>query len=299
VDAFLTSRAFSDLLSGLVTGVVIGLIALSLVLIWRSTHILNFAQGAMATFGAYIGLTQLSHLGYWYCLAIAIVAGMVIGGATERLLVRRLHGKPELNPIVVMVGLLFTLEAVCATIWGTTPRSDPMPFSFIDWHLGGNTFALSPNNAFQIVAALVVAIAVALLFRFTNLGLQLRAAAVAPEVSRLLGVNVGALLTLGWVLSSGVGVVAAVIYGSGFGVNLSPGMMEAPFAVAFIAAAIGGLESPSGALVVGIIFGMIQQYSTDYLNNSNDYLMIALGVLVVVLVIRPSGLFSRRVVRRV
>jgi branched-chain amino acid transport system permease protein len=300
VDAFLTSRAVGDLLSGLVQGVVIGLVALSLVLIWRATHILNFAQGAMAMFATYIGMTQLSHdVSYWWCVAISIAAGLAIGGITERVLVRPLYGKPEINPIVVMVGYLALLEALAGAIWGTIPITIQTPFSFIDWQLDGKPILLSPNDVYRITATLVVTVVIGLLFRFTNVGLQLRASAVAPEVSRLLGVRVSRMLTLGWILASGVGAVAAVILtSSGFQNPLQPPVMEAPFAIAFIAAAVGGLESPSGALLAGIGFGIMQQFVTDYL-NANYVLLIALGVLILVLMIRPQGLFSKRAVRRV
>src|SRR6202040_3192993 len=135
----------------------------------------------------------------------------------------------------------------------------PTPFNFVDWQLHGRTVALSPNDLYRIVATLVVAALIALLFRFTNLGLQLRASAVAPEVSRLLGVRVGRMLTLGWILASGVGAVAAVIQATSFASGLTPTVMEAPFAIAFIAAAVGGLESPSGALLVGITFGIMKE----------------------------------------
>jgi branched-chain amino acid transport system permease protein len=299
VDAFLTSRNVSDVLVGLHFGVVIGLVALSLVMIWRATHILNFAQGAMAMFSAYVGMSLLSYnVGYWWCVVVAVIAGLAIGGITERVLVRRLYGKPEINPIVVMVGFLALLEAVASAVWGMSGRAVPLPFSFVDWQLNGQTIAISPNGLYQIVAALVVAILVVVLFRYTNLGLQLRAAAVAPEVSRLLGVRVSRMLTLGWILSSGVGAVAAVIVASNFGPGLTPTLMDAPFAIAFIAAAVGGLESPWGALVAGVAFGIMQQFVIDYLNS--DYVfLIALGALVVVLMMRPQGLFTKSVSRRV
>lgn len=301
MEGFLTSRAFSDFLVGLVQGVSIGLIALSLVLIWRSTHILNFAQGAMAMFAAYCGMSLLSYsVGFWWCFVVAIVAGFLLGGITERVLVRPLYGKPEINPIVVMVGFLFLLESLAAAIWGTDIRAIPLPFSFIDWQIGGKTVVLSPIGVFAIVVAGVVTICIAALFRFTNLGLQLRASAVAPEVSRLLGVRVSRMLTIGWVLSSGVGVVAAIIYAcsGGYGAGLQPSMMEAPFAIAFIAAAVGGLDSPVGALFAGIAFGILQSFVGDYL-NLNYSLMIMLGVLITVLMVRPQGIFSKSVARRV
>ncbi|MGA8680900.1 MAG: branched-chain amino acid ABC transporter permease [Acidimicrobiales bacterium] len=299
MDGFLTSRNVTDVLEGIVQGVVVGLVALGLVLIWRATRVLNFALGAIATFAAYLGMGLLSyHVGFWWCFVLCIPFGMVLGGVAERVFVRPLYGKPELNPIVATVGLLLLIEAVVGAIWSTTTRAIPVPFSFIRWTLDGNPFALSPLSVFQISAALVLALAIGALFRFTNLGLQLRATAHAPEVSRLLGVRVGRMLTLGWMLSCSVGAVAAVIVASGFATGLTPSEMEAPFAVGFIAAAVGGLDNPIGALFAGIAFGVIEQFVTDYL-NANLVLPVALGVLILVLVLRPQGVFSRQVARRV
>ena len=196
----------TDIFEGLTNGMIYGLVAFSLVLIWRSTGILNFAQGAMAMFSTYLGMIVFAHdLSYWPLVAIAVVMGFALGGTTERVLVRHLYGKPEINPIVVMVGFLIVLEAVAAAIWSTTPRGIPNPFSPIDWQLGGKPVALSAFSVYEIGTALVVMTAIAVLFRFTKLGLQLRASALAPEVSRLLGVRVSRMLTLGWILSTGVG----------------------------------------------------------------------------------------------
>ena len=238
MDPFLTSRIVTDVLGGLTNGVIYGMVALSLVLIWRSTGVLNFAQGAMPMFATYVGFALLSyHFGYWSCVVACIIAGILIGGLTERLLVRRLYGKPEINPIVVMVGFLIVLEAVAAAIWSSFPRSLPSPFSSIDWQLAGKPIALSPFTVYEIATGLLVMTAVAVLFRFTKLGLQLRASAVAPEVSRLLGVRVGRLLTLGWMLSTVVGVITTVLVSSNFFTGLTPQVMDGIFAFGFIAAA--------------------------------------------------------------
>ena len=299
MDAFLTSRIISDVLEGLTNGVIYGLVALSLVLIWRSTGILNFAQGAMPMFATYIGMVVFAHkLSYWFLAAVAIVAGFAVGGITERVLVRHLYGKPELNPIVVMVGFLIVLEGVAAAIWSTTPRGLPSPFSPIDWHLGGQPFALSPFAVYEIVTALIVMTLVACLFRFTKLGLQLRASAIAPEVSRLLGVRVGRMLTLGWILATGVGTIVAVLVSSNFFTGLTPQVMDGIFAFGFIAAAVGGLDSPVGAIVAGVSMGIILQFVGDFL-NSNAIIVTALIILIISLMIRPNGLFAKSTARRV
>ena len=299
MDPFLTSRIVTDVLSGLTNGVTYGLVALSLVLIWRSTGVLNFAQGAMPMFATYVGFALLSyHFGYWPCVMVCLIAGLLLGGLTERLLVRGLYGKPEINPIVVMVGFLIVLEAVAAAIWSSTPRSLPSPFSAIHWQLAGKPFALSPFTVYEIATALVVMALVAALFRFTKLGLQLRASALAPEVSRLLGVRVGRLLTLGWMLSTAVGVITAILVSANFFSGLTPTVMDGIFAYGFIAAAIGGLESPVGAIVAGVLLGVVNQFVTDFVNQ-NAVIIIALGILVVSLMVRPSGVFTKSSQRRV
>jgi branched-chain amino acid transport system permease protein len=299
MDPFLTSRIVSDILSGLTNGVIYGLVALSLVLVWRSTGILNFAQGAMPMFATYLGMGLLSyHLGYWPCVAISVIAGFAIGGLTERVLVRGLYGKPEINPIVVMVGFLIVLEGVAAAIWSTLPRGLPSPFSSIDWQLAGKPIAMSDFTVYEIVTALVVMTAVALLFRFTKLGLQLRASALAPEVSRLLGVRVGRMLTLGWMLSTAVGTITTILVASNFFTGLTPQVMDGIFAFGFIAAAVGGLDSPVGAIVAGVGIGIILQFVGDYL-NSNAIILVSLAILIVSLMVRPYGLFSKSTARRV
>ena len=299
MDTFLTSRIITDILVGLTNGVIYGLVALSLVLVWRSTGILNFAQGAMPMFATYIGMIVFANdLSYWPLVAISIVAGFTLGGVTERVLVRHLYGKPEINPIVVMVGVLIVLEAVAAAIWSTTPRGIPNPFSPIDWQLAGRPFALSPFSVYEITTALAVLTLVAVLFRFTKLGLQLRASALAPEVSRLLGVRVSRMLTLGWILSIGVGTVCAILVASNFFTGLTPQVMDGIFAFGFIAAAVGGLDSPVGAVVAGVSLGIILQFVGDYV-SSNAIILTALIVLIVSLMVRPSGLFAKSSVRRV
>ncbi len=299
MSSFLTSRNVADVLNGITNGVIYSLVALSLVLVWRSTRILNFAQGAMAMIATYVGFAVLApSTNYWVSMVVAIVAGLVVGGLTERVIVRGLYGKPEINPVVAMVGFLLVLESVAAAIWSTSSRGLPTPFSMVDWQLNHKPVAMSPFALYEIVTALVVMIVIAALFQYTKLGLRLRAAAIAPEVSRLLGVRVGRMLTLGWMLSSAVGAVTAVLVASNYFTGLTPTAMDGVFAFGFIAAAIGGLDSPVGALLSGISLGIILQFVGDYL-NSNAIILVALGMLIVSLMVRPNGVFTRSAQRRV
>ena len=157
---------------------------------------------------------------------------------------------------------------------------------------------LSAFTIFEVVTALAVMAAVSALFRFTNLGLQLRASALNPEVSRLLGVRVNRMLTLGWTLSTGVGTVTAILVSSNFFTGLTPQVMDGIFAFGFIAAAVGGLDSPVGSIVAGVVIGIILQFVGDFL-NSNAIILVALAILIVSLMARPSGLFTHARTRRV
>jgi branched-chain amino acid transport system permease protein len=287
-----------NIFGGLATGVIYSLVALSLVIIWQSTHVLNFAQGAMAMFATYIGMTEIDRgVNYWLCVIISVVVGMALGGVTERVLIRPLYGKPEINPIVVMVGFLGVLEALAAAIWTSTTRNITEPFSQIYYQDHGHLVFLSAFVVFQIVLAIGIMLLVAALFRFTKLGLQLRASALAPEVARLLGIRVSRMLTIGWILSAGVGAIAAVIVASGnFG--LFPTDMDGIFVAGFIAAAIGGLESPIGAVAGGLLIGLAEQFILAYW-SPNVAPLGGIIILVVALMIRPQGLFTKSVSRRV
>lgn len=298
MTAFLSSSFMHNIFGGLATGVIYSLVALSLVIIWQSTHVLNFAQGAMAMFATYIGMTQIDRgIGYWWCVIISVVVGMALGGLTERVLIRPLYGKPEINPIVVMVGFLGVVEALAAAIWTSTTRNITEPFSQIYYQDHGHLVFLSSFIVFQILLAIGIMLLVAALFRFTKLGLQLRASALAPEVSRLLGIRVSRMLTVGWILSAGVGAIAAVIVASGnFG--LFPTDMDGIFVAGFIAAAVGGLESPIGAVAGGLLIGVAEQFILAYW-SPNVAPLGGIIILVAALMIRPQGLFTKSVSRRV
>ncbi len=284
-------------LTGLAQGAIYAAFALALVLIWRSTRIVNFAQGAMAMFTTYLAL-QVIEAGqsYWLGLVVALAAGLVLGAVVERVVIRPVEGGPELNAVIVTLGLFVGIQALAAILFGSTFVSFPAPFDLRGFTVGGVNIAFTPNSIFVISAVVLVMLALVALFRFTNLGLQMRASAFNQEVARLLGVRVGAMLTLGWALAAVVGSLSGILIAGGG--LVFPAYMDAIIVFGFVAAVLGGLESPGGAVVGGLTMGLLLSYVSGYL-GSELVALAALVILVAVLLVRPQGLFSHASVRRV
>jgi branched-chain amino acid transport system permease protein len=284
-------------LGGISVGMIYAAIALSLVLIWRATRILNYAQGGMAMFTTYIALLVINHTGsYWAGFAVALAAGLLLGGVIERLVIRPAENKPPLNAIIITIGLLVFLEGLAGILYGGQFRSFPAAFSINGLHIGTAALGISANDVFVAVAVLAAALLLAAGFRYTSAGLQLRAAAFSPPVARLLGVRVGRMLTLGWALAGLIGALAGVLVSPS--TFLYPNSMDSIFVLGFTAAVIGGLDSPAGAVAGGLILGVALSYVGGYL-GSNLVPLFGLAALAVVLMIRPSGLFSPAATRRV
>ena len=289
---------FIDLtLNGISTGAIYAAVALALVLIWRATRIVNFAQGAMLMITTFIASAVINRTGsYVLGVAVALVSGFALGAIIERVLIRRVEGGPPLNAVIVTLGLYTLLLAAAGMIWGNTPRSFPAALSIRGYDVGGTRLLFAPNDTFTVVVVLVVALALALLFRATNLGLQMRAAAFKPEVARLLGVRVGRMFTLGWALAAVAGAIAGVLVAPS--VFLGPNNFDPILISGFVAAVIGGLDSPPGAVVGGLLLGLALSYVSGY-EGSSLVPLAALVILVVVLMVRPTGLFSATRERRV
>ncbi len=289
---------FIDLtLNGLTYGLIYAAVALGLVLIWRATRVINFAQGALATLTTYVAATLLDRsLNYWVAFAVALAAGLIFGALTERVFMRPLYGKPELNPVVVTIGLLILVESVAGAIWGSTDRGLTPAFSQLGLTVGHTYLDFSSFDIFILVSVLVLMGLMLVLFRWTSLGLKMRASAFAPEVARLLGVRVGRLLTVGWALATLAGALAGVLVAPLL--LLSPNMMDPVLVYGFAAAVLGGLDSPVGALVGGVLTGLGISYIGGYLGSSMETVGAAV-LLVVVLSIRPEGLFAAAKARRV
>lgn len=290
MDQFITLT-----LNGVILGSVFAAFALTLVLIYRATRIINFGQGAMAAFSAYLALEILQRGGsFWLALAVALVSGFVIGAIVERVIVRPVETGPELNAVIVTLGVFVGFIALTAILFGNTIEGFPAAFSV----RGFEAVAITPNDIFKLLAVMVAFGLLLLLFQFTSLGLQLRAAAFGQEVARLLGVRVGQMLTLGWALAGLFGALAGVLIGSGNPV--SPNFMDGIVVFGFVAAVLGGLDSFVGAVVGGLVLGLTNTYVSGYIERGSALVtMSALAILVVVLLVKPGGLFSSSVARKV
>jgi len=284
-------------LSGIVFGMVYAAIALSLVLIWRGTRLLNFAQGGMAMLTTYVAIEVIykTH-SYWAGFVVALVAGLVLGAICELTVVRPTTGKPELNAVIVTIGLLIFIEGLAGILFGGQYRSFPAAFSITGIKVGGTPIGVSPFDVFVVAAVLVTTLALAVVFRYTSAGLRMRAAAFNPTIARLSGIRVARVLTVGWALAGLLGALAGVLVSPS--TFLYPNSMDTIFVFGFTAAVIGGLDSPVGAVVGGLLLGVALSYAGGYL-GSNVTVLFALGILVAVLMVRPDGLFAGARMRRV
>ncbi len=290
-------QLLNTLLSGLTTGAVYAAFALALVLIWRSTRIVNFAQAPMAMVTTLLALDLIdAGFSYWVAGAVALLAGLVLGAAVEFLLVRRVDQSSHINPVILTLGLFVFLHAAAAIIFSSQFRSFPAPFAIRGIEIGGTTIGIGPANLFTIGAVAVTMVLLLLLFRFTDLGLKMRASAFNQEVAKLLGVRVGSMLTLGWALAAVVGSLSGLLIAGGGLVH--PGYMDPVVVYGFVAAVLGGLDSPVGAVVGGLLLGLSLALVSGYV-GSQLVPLAALAILMLILTLKPGGLFSQAQARRV
>jgi branched-chain amino acid transport system permease protein len=289
---------FVDLtLSGVSDGMIYASVALALVLIWRSTRIVNFAQGGMLMITTFVAWDLIDHgASYWTGFVVALVAGLLLGAVVERVLIRRVEGGPPLNAVIVTLGLLILLQAIAGMIWGGTPKSFPPAYSIRGYVIGGHRVPFGPNDLFIVVAVLAMAMLLWLLFEMTTIGLQMRASAFEPIIARLQGVRVPRMLTLGWALAALAGSLAGVLVAPS--VFVGPNQFDAILVFAFTAAVLGGLDSPVGAVIGGVLLGVLLSYVSGYIGSS----LVTLGafvILIAVLLVRPNGLFGQAKVRNI
>ena len=283
--------------SGLAFGGIYACVALAVVMIYQATDHLNFAQGEMAMFSTYIAFTLLHHgVPYWWAFLLAMAISFVGGVLIERIVVRPVEGTGVLNEVIVFIGLLVIFNSMAGWIWDYTIKPFPSPFPK---HVPFGITFISPHDFGVIGITLVVLLAVFLFFRFTPVGLAMRAAAQDPASARLVGIRVGWMLALGWGLAAAIGAVAGMMIAPI--VFLEPNMMGGILLYAFAGALLGGIGNPVGAVVGSLIVGVLENLVGTYVPfvGSQLKLSVALVLIVTVLVFRPNGLFGQVVVKRV
>ena len=287
-----------QVVSGLATGGIYASLALALVMIYQATEIVNFAQGEMAMFTTYLAWSMLNAgAPYWAAFFATLVLAFVGGVLIERIVIRPIEGKPVLTLVIVCIGLLVILNSMAGWIYSYIQKPFPSPFPSRPIRLGAVVFGAHDLGAIGVT--LLVLLGLYVFFRYTTLGLAMRAAAQNAPSSRLCGIRVGWMLAIGWGLAALVGAVAGMMVAPV--VFLDPNMMSGILIYAFAAATLGGITSPVGAVIGGFLVGVIENLAGTYIPfiGTELKLTVALLIIVVVLLVRPSGLFGHAVVRRV
>jgi len=288
-------------LSGISFGMVYAAIALSLVLIWRGTRVLNYAQGGMAMFTTFIAIEVIYRThNYWAGFVVALAAGLVLGAICELTVIRPTLSRPPLNAVIVTIGLLILLEGLAGILFGGQFRSFPAAFSITGLKVGGTALGVSRFDVFVVAAVLATTLVLAVVFKYTSAGLRMRATAFNATIAQLSGIRVARVLTVGWALAGLLGALAGVLVSPS--TFLYPNSMDIIFVYGFTAAVIGGLDSPAGAVVGGLLLGLALSYVGGYVGGSVGSeltSLVAFGILIAVLMIRPDGLFAGARMRRV
>jgi branched-chain amino acid transport system permease protein len=290
---------FQTLTTGLSDGAIYGSLALALVLIYKATEVINFAQGEMAMFTTYIAWALMGHGSTfeWWAFFATLGIAFLGGAALQQTVIRPLERASILTAVMATIALLVILNGLAAWIWSPQLQFFPSPFPTSSWVIGGVHISKQDVGTFGVVMACVLVLW--LFFRFTKLGLAMRAGALNPNAARLMGVRTSLLLALGWGFAAALGAVSGMMVAPT--VFLTPNMMQAVLIYAFAAAILGGLESPVGAVAGGLALGVLLNMLGQYVHpvTTELRLPVALAILLVVLLIKPAGLFGRVVVRRV
>lgn len=287
-----------QVLDGLASGSIYAALALALVLVHRSTGIVNFSQGQMAVISAYLAWTLIDRgLPTWLALSVTVVGALVMGALVERFLIRRFEGREPLAAIVVTVGLLICINGLVSLIWGTVLKRFPSPFPAGGIDAGDGTVTFGTLGTIATLMVLVLGLYV--LFQHTRLGLAFRAVAANPDSSALLGLPVGRLLMLGWGLAAAIGALAGCLVAPKL--YLAPEMMDTVLIYALAAAVLGGLDSAIGAVLAAWFIGITENLAGSYVDFIGPDMKIAvpLAFMVVILLIKPEGVFGRKQVSRV
>ena len=289
---------FQLVVGGIATGGIFASLALALVLIYNAMGLVNFAQGEMAMFATYIAFTLITRgMSYWIAFPVTLVLAFAGGILVQRIVIRPVERAPILTLVIITLGLATLVNGLAGFLFGYVPRSFPSPFSAQTVDVLG--VFVSYRDLGVIAVSGVVLLLIYLLLQRTTVGLTLRAAAHHPEASRLLGVQVSWMLGLGWGLASAVGAVSGIMVAPIL--FLEPNIMQTIIIYAFAAAVLGGIESPLGAVVGGLLVGVTINLAGAYVPGVGGDLQLAVGlaIIIVVLIVKPNGLFGHAAVRRV
>ena len=282
-----------QIVSGVAIGFVYASLALALVMIFQATNHINFAQGEMAMFSTYIAWVLVqSGMSFWLALPATMIFAFALGFVIERFVLRPFADAPVISIVIVFIALLVIFNSVAGWIFGYEMRTFRSPFP-ASW----STSFGSAHELGVAVVTLTILVAIYLFFRFTSLGLAMRAGAQNPVSSRLVGIRVDLLLAFGWGLAAMIGSVAGVLAAPI--VFLDPNMMGGIMIYGFAAALLGGINNPAGAVPGGIIVGVAENLAGAYLVGTELKLTVALVLILLVLLFKPSGLFGHKLTTRV
>ena len=285
-----------QVVSGLATGGIYASLALALVMIYHATNHLNFAQGEMAMFATYIAWTLINAgVPYWVAFFATLVFAFAAGVVIERTIIRWVENAPVLNAVIVFIGLLVILNSVAGWIFSYDIQKFESPFPDKPVQVGNIYFGSHDFGAIGVT--LVVLAILYAFFRFTPLGLAMRASAENPVSSRLVGIRVSWMLALGWGLAAMIGSVAGMMVAPI--IFLDPNMMGTVLLYAFAGALVGGISSPGGAVLGGFFVGVAENLAGTYLIGNELKLTVALVIIVSVLLVKPSGVFGKVAIKRV
>jgi branched-chain amino acid transport system permease protein len=289
-------KFITAILTSLATGSIYALMSTALVLVWRSTRVINFAQAGQAVLTTYIGYEVIVRSGsYWIGLIAAIISGAVIGAVIDRFFMRPIFKRVTTGPIVMIapvvatLGLLGIVQAIIGFKWGLSYQTIAAPVSTDGYRVFGSVIAFSPFNLMVLVSVTITMILLTILFQKTNIGLALRASAHSPEIAKLSGIKVDGVRTLGWALAGAAGGLAGMLFVPS--AYLYPNAMDVLLVFGFIAAVIGGLDSLFGAVAGAMILGFAINFATAYISSKLVFPM-AFIILILVLLIKPGGIFS-------
>jgi branched-chain amino acid transport system permease protein len=297
---------FNMLLIGIGAGSIYALMAIAMVLVWRSTRVINFAQAGMALLSTYIGFELVQKTGnFWIALPLAMILGALFSALVEILLIRTLikHSTSGpvagIVPIIATLGLLGVIRATIGFIWGKKDIQIQPPLSKVGFKVGEETIALSPMNLLVLLTVVGMVIILGFIFQKTNLGLSLRASAYSPEIAQLAGIRVGAIRTIGWAIAGAAGAAAGLLQTVNGTGAISPDSLEFSLLLTFgfIAAVIGGLESLPGAVLGAVVLGLVLAVVQIYISGTLVFI-VAFALLLLVLLVRPQGFIGSKAGRR-